>query len=636
MRAASALFALAMMPAMAALAHVHLAVREAPVVAGEAKDYAVDLQTDEGPGDADRPLRISVNVGTFGPVKRVSAGHYETTYRPPETKFPQAAIVAIWRETGTNAAVEFSEIPVYGHTLVPVTSDPNVKVTVGVGTVESAPTTTDASGKAQVPVLVVPGIHEATVTATSTKGGVSKKKAPLNVPPYNRLTVAVVPHAVVADGRSSARIHVYVAGGRHESKVQVEASTGTVVTEKPESPDHLVFAYTPAKGAKGWVTFSASIIGDRVSSHTATLALGEQQPAKLVIRPPEKLEFGTPAEIRVLVLDESGLGVADKPVTLAAPGLEIKARRDSGDGTYAFDSVVIAYPSGGSLDLSASLALAPGQSLSAHEAVPVHRPVGARSARFDSAPKFVWAGSVSVGISATVLDATGTPIPPDGVTMIALGADLSEVKEVGDHLEAELKPPRFPHEVKLEVVTPDGRALAEHVIEIGGDDGRLYLGARVGAPGDFAALLIPRLALEATARPKMLEDQILIGLLVAETAGKVPDIRETPSTGLTSENVFSLSLRVTLDDFKFGPFSFQPGVAAIGAWVHPLGSTSGCPPLVSHFAAGASIFATAFARLGPGQFLIEVGYGVTSIAKADLSMNAAGLYIDAGYRVAMF
>jgi hypothetical protein len=169
-----------------------------------------------------------------------------------------------------------------------------------------------------------------------------------------------------------------------------------------------------------------------------------------------------------------------------------------------------------------------------------------------------------------------------------------------------------------------------------GDSETLYLGARVGAPGSFSTIISPRFAIEAMVRPRIFEDQILIGLMLSVTAGGVTDVRSSPNGPLSRESVVALSLRMALDDLRFGPYSLQPGVGLQWASVHPLGGDTNLPALTPHSAFGANIFLTASGRIGPGRALLEIGYGIIPMSSPDLSMNASGLYVDAGYRVAIF
>ncbi len=48
-----------------------------------------------------------MNVGSFSEPMRLGPGKYRVTYVPPTTRFPQVALVAVWRETGTDARIDF-------------------------------------------------------------------------------------------------------------------------------------------------------------------------------------------------------------------------------------------------------------------------------------------------------------------------------------------------------------------------------------------------------------------------------------------------------------------------------------------------------------------------------------------------
>jgi len=97
-----------------------LTLDKEPVVLGRSESVTVTVHVDEPPGTADRPLRLAVNVGSFGEVTRAGPGAYRVVYVPPTTRFPQVALVAVWRETGPEAPIEFLRIPLYGIAKIPV------------------------------------------------------------------------------------------------------------------------------------------------------------------------------------------------------------------------------------------------------------------------------------------------------------------------------------------------------------------------------------------------------------------------------------------------------------------------------------------------------------------------------------
>ncbi|MHB8876564.1 MAG: hypothetical protein ACYC8T_22950, partial [Myxococcaceae bacterium] len=183
-----------------------LSLDDGAVILGRVESMGVTLRVDEPPGSEDRPLRLSVNVGSFGEVTRVGPGKYHAVYVPPPTRFPQVALVAAWRETGPDAPIEFLRIPLFGVTRIPVTAAAGAEVRIGVGPDSFGPLRTDRKGQAVVPAIVPPGVNDAVLSVKERSGLESTRGIPIEVPPYNRLTAALVPHALIAEGQSYARL----------------------------------------------------------------------------------------------------------------------------------------------------------------------------------------------------------------------------------------------------------------------------------------------------------------------------------------------------------------------------------------------------------------------------------------------
>ena len=59
------------------------------VVLGRVESAQVTFRIDEPPGTEARPLRLSVNVGSFGPVTRLKAGVYQSVFFP-ENRSPRS------------------------------------------------------------------------------------------------------------------------------------------------------------------------------------------------------------------------------------------------------------------------------------------------------------------------------------------------------------------------------------------------------------------------------------------------------------------------------------------------------------------------------------------------------------------
>ena len=82
-----------------------ISVHGGAIVLGKTPSATVTIGVLEAPGTEDRPLRLSVNVGAFSQPVRIGPGKYSATYVPPPERYPQVALVAVWKETGPDAQI---------------------------------------------------------------------------------------------------------------------------------------------------------------------------------------------------------------------------------------------------------------------------------------------------------------------------------------------------------------------------------------------------------------------------------------------------------------------------------------------------------------------------------------------------
>ncbi|MFP2927296.1 hypothetical protein ACLESO_19275, partial [Pyxidicoccus sp. 3LG] len=116
-----------------------LSLDQGPVVLGRTESVGVTLRVEEPATGALGPLRLAVNVGSFGPVTRQGPGVYRAVYTPPSTRFPQVALVAVWHEAGPESPIEFLRIPLYGTTRLEVRARPGAEARIRVGLDEFGP-----------------------------------------------------------------------------------------------------------------------------------------------------------------------------------------------------------------------------------------------------------------------------------------------------------------------------------------------------------------------------------------------------------------------------------------------------------------------------------------------------------------
>jgi hypothetical protein len=243
-----------------------------PPVLGRTERAAALIRVDE-PAEGALPLRLAVSAGSFGPPERVGPGLWRAAYSPPATRYPQTAIVALWREGGP-AEVEVLRFPLQGITRLPVKAAPGSSVSVDVAGRSFGPAAAGADGQVAIPLEVPPGASQALVTVRRGKDSVLRKVG-LEMPQGNRLLAVAIRTPGASGAGPAARVLVVYDGageGFRPERLSVRASAGEVVREGSSGPVHS-FRWTPPAKPVAEVAFAASVEGDARSSSEARLQL---------------------------------------------------------------------------------------------------------------------------------------------------------------------------------------------------------------------------------------------------------------------------------------------------------------------------------------------------------------------------
>lgn len=308
-----------------------------PIVLGEVEKVSLVIEVPETPETEGRPLQISTNVGRVDPPESMGPGRFRVTFYAPTTKFPQAALLAVWRETGPDARVDFLRLPLSARTKLPVKAPAGAETRVFVGADVYGPVTADRKGNAAVPIVVPPGVKEVVVETLDRGGERKRSNVPVKVPSYNRVALAATPY--ISDSRSPATVHVYYDEGLAPppiDRIRIGATVGAV---KPLGADHnrYRFEYRGAPGIIGKDTLSASVVGDDRSSAQHTVQLGEPVADRLVSRTSSTslMANGRATKvIRALAVDKVGLGVPGIGVRATTSDGKLGELEDAGNGYY--------------------------------------------------------------------------------------------------------------------------------------------------------------------------------------------------------------------------------------------------------------------------------------------------------------
>jgi hypothetical protein len=621
------------------------------VVLGRTSSVGVTLWVEESAATEGRPLRLSVNVGAFGEVKRLSPGVYRAEYTPPATRFPQVALVAVWHETGPEAPIHFLRLPLYGATRMKVAAPRDAKVKVKVGLDSFGPVTADERGVAEVPLTVPPQVAEAQVEVTDTLGRTTRVKVPVARAPYNRLTLALVPHALATDGQEWARVEVLYDAGREltAAQLQLTPSAGEVEFVRAERGGKLVYRYRPPPQAPpGEVEFHAQVAGDALSEGRARLTLGRPPAALVQVVTPEGPVAlgagGAPVPVRVRVLDAQGLGVSGARLQVAVDGEplagEVRELREAGAGEYALQVPLPARrPGAGALQVLARVERPDGRAVSGEGRVALLgvRTPGAVTARLAESP--LLADGVSrTTVTFEVRDTEGALLPGAPLALKGEGVEVGELESLGDgRYRAEVvAPARMPEggaaEAQLRLADPGGSFTSAFPVPLR-TARRLYLGVRAGSVDSLGGGNGLRGGLDVWAPLRLGDSHAALGLTAGYGLGLV---ERTSPTALrqASGTLLPVSLRLAHAVVTGSSLSVYAGAGALGYWAQVREADGAVR--ASGFGAGGLGFVAASVSLGPAQLFAEASYTWAPPLRGGPPLEVGGVGAEVGARVALF
>jgi hypothetical protein len=207
---------------------------------------------------------LTASVGRVEEIRRTAEGAYEADYIPPDEQLPQIAIIS----AVAGEEVAFIAIPLSAEGDAVVKTRPGGRISVRIGSEVFGPVIADQRGKAMVPVVVPPGVHEAHH---------GKRAIRLDVPPSRTLHVAFGP-AGSADKPQTIPVYVVVVTAqgapRRGAAIRLRASRGKLSALRERAPGLYEASLSLAAGATGEIRASASLDASRDFVAEAAIALG--------------------------------------------------------------------------------------------------------------------------------------------------------------------------------------------------------------------------------------------------------------------------------------------------------------------------------------------------------------------------
>lgn len=448
---------------------IAIAVSPDPLVLaprGGARETAeVKLEVRDAAGRPVRAaLRLGVSVGEISPPVETAPGDYRATFRAPEARFPQVALIVA--SSPADGAWAVARLPLAARVTVEGTAEPGSSMIVLVDGKPFGPRPVAPDGKFALPVEVPPGAR-AVGLSTDRLGNERRRPIDLGLPPFPHLVLAAAPDALRADGAARAEVIAAAIDERGRPRAgaapRLTADAGWLSPPEPRGDGVWAFSLAAPVGVgKGAIRVQAPAERAQIQ-----VALRPGPPRTIaIVQPAEALAAGLdePQGVEVKLADAAGSPIAGARIEASIAGGRVHEVLDRGDGRYRIALIPPADPGRGRATLrvrASGGSPGPPRRISLHT---IAGPVG------------------QIAVEAWVDDDLGRPVAGLEVTIETPGGERRAVTDGFGTARVEF--PR-PHEHRFRVsagATPLGSARGSLDL-IALADGRLLAGPDEGAAG---------------------------------------------------------------------------------------------------------------------------------------------------------
>jgi hypothetical protein len=267
--------------------------------------------------------RLSANVGSLVKLRREGPESWTAEYVPPRETFPQVALLA----AVAAGELAWTSLPLWGRGVAEVQTRAGARISVDIGARTFGPALADERGKALVPVIVPPGVHQ-----VRHRG----RRIDLPVPEAQRLHVVLLADRAGADRPEKVTICVLAADDegkpRSGARLVVRPDRGEVTAAQERAPGELWATWTLPPGSAGTIRL-------RVALADAPALVAQ---ARLTLEP------GPPATVELTADRASVVAGAGDEVILRALGRDAAGNPSLGplavSGPAGFGALVEARP----------------------------------------------------------------------------------------------------------------------------------------------------------------------------------------------------------------------------------------------------------------------------------------------------
>jgi len=242
--------------ALAFLIAASLTAQPAQLVLG--KDAGADLETRASSG---AKVSFSTSVGTITNVQR-QGDTVRARFNAPSLRAPSVALVLAQIDDGGDRELRWLSIPLSGSDTMVIETKPGSKVEAIVGGRAVGHGAAGEDGTVRLPMVVPPGVRQATLKITDKLGNANEKPLDLAPPPFSRARLAARSDAASATSPLEVEIFVVKSDGTpdEEATVALSADEGETTLAKRIAPGVYLAGFVP-EGKPGSARLEAKANG---------------------------------------------------------------------------------------------------------------------------------------------------------------------------------------------------------------------------------------------------------------------------------------------------------------------------------------------------------------------------------------
>ena len=243
--------------ALAVLIAASLSAQPAQLVLG--KDSGADLEIRASSG---AKVTFSTTIGTVSGAQH-EGGMVRARFNAPPLRVPSVALVLAQVDDGGDRDLYWLSIPLSGSDTMVIETKPGSKVEATVAGHMVGPVAAAENGNVRLPMVVPPGVRQATLKITDKLGNTTEKPLDLEPPPFSRVRLATRAEAVDASSTLEVEIFVVKPDGTpdDEARVALSSPDGETSMRGRIAPGVYLAEYAPAEGQSGSARLEAKANG---------------------------------------------------------------------------------------------------------------------------------------------------------------------------------------------------------------------------------------------------------------------------------------------------------------------------------------------------------------------------------------